>query len=95
VRTVREARERGVAPEGPAAAEVLSGLFGDADRAAVLRSLEAGIEAGAERYRRLVARVRGQYSSPDATEELEWLARALRRRGSGLTGRTVCSHAIP
>jgi hypothetical protein len=44
----------------------------------VLRSLEAGIEAGAEHYRRLVARVRGQDSSPDATEELEWLARALR-----------------
>jgi DNA-binding transcriptional MerR regulator len=78
VRTVAEVREDGVAPEGPAAAEVLSELFGDADRAAVLRSLEAGMEAGAEHYRRLVARVRGQNSSPDATEELEWLARALR-----------------
>ncbi|MGI5484821.1 MerR family transcriptional regulator [Streptomyces lavendofoliae] len=78
VQTVREARERGVAPEGPAAAEVVTELFGDANRAAVLRSLEAGIEAGAERYRRLLARVRGKYASPDATEELEWLARALR-----------------
>ncbi|MFD7087901.1 MerR family transcriptional regulator [Streptomyces sp. NPDC059896] len=76
--SVAEIRERGVAPEGPEAADMLSDLFGDADRAAVLRSLEAGIEAGAERYRRLVARVRGQDSSPDATEELEWLARALR-----------------
>lgn len=78
VQTVAEVRKGGVAPEGPAAAEVLSELFGDADRAAVLRGLEAGIEAGAEHYRRLVARVRGQNSSPDATEELEWLARALR-----------------
>jgi DNA-binding transcriptional MerR regulator len=78
VRTVAEVREDGVAPEGPAAVEVLSELFGDADRAAVLRSLEAGMEAGAEHYRRLVARVRGQNSSPDATEELEWLAQALR-----------------
>ncbi|TPQ16911.1 MerR family transcriptional regulator [Streptomyces sporangiiformans] len=78
VETVAEVRKGGVAPEGPAAAEVLSELFGDADRTAVLRSLEAGIEAGAEHYRRLVARVRGQDSSPDATEELEWLARALR-----------------
>ncbi|MEU8651247.1 MerR family transcriptional regulator [Streptomyces sp. NPDC048737] len=78
VQTVAEARKRGVAPEGPAAAEMLSELFGDADRDAVLHSLEAGIEAEAERYRRLVARVRGQDSSPDATEELEWLARALR-----------------
>jgi DNA-binding transcriptional MerR regulator len=78
VQTVAEVRKGGVAPEGPAAAEVLSELFGDADRAAVLRSLESGIEAGAEHYRRLVARVRGQNSSPDATDELEWLARALR-----------------
>ncbi|GHF33787.1 MerR family transcriptional regulator [Streptomyces griseoluteus] len=78
VQTVAEVRKGGVAPEGPAAAEVLSKLFGDADRVAVLRSLEAGIIAGAEHYRRLVARVRGQNSSPDATEELEWLARALR-----------------
>ncbi|MBF4138113.1 helix-turn-helix domain-containing protein [Streptomyces albidoflavus] len=81
VQTVAEVRKGGVAPEGPTAAEVLSELFGDADRAAVLRSLEAGIEAGAENYRRLVARVRGQESSPDATEELKWLARALRAAG--------------
>lgn len=78
VRTVAEARERGTAPEGAAAAEVLSRLFGDADRTAVLVCLEAGIAAEAERYRRLAARVRGQYASPDATEELAWLARALR-----------------
>ncbi|MER6393777.1 MerR family transcriptional regulator [Streptomyces sp. NPDC001523] len=81
VRTVAEFRKGGVAPEDPAAAELLSELFGDADRAAVLCSLDAGIEAEAERYRRLVARVRGQDSSPDATEELEWLARALRAAG--------------
>ncbi|MDQ0937620.1 helix-turn-helix domain-containing protein [Streptomyces turgidiscabies] len=78
VQTVAVARKGGVAPEGPTAAEVLSELFGDADRTGVLRSLEAGIEAEAEHYRRLVARVRGQNSAPDATEELEWLARALR-----------------
>ncbi|MFD9289218.1 MerR family transcriptional regulator [Streptomyces sp. NPDC060030] len=78
VQTIAEVRTDGVAPEGPAAAEVLSELFGDTDRAAVLHSLEAGIKAGAEHYRRLVACVRGQNSSPDATEELEWLARALR-----------------
>ncbi|GGK25497.1 MerR family transcriptional regulator [Streptomyces camponoticapitis] len=81
VQTVAEVRKRGVDPEDPEAAEKLTELFGDADRAAVLRGLEAGIEAGAERYRRLVARVRGQESSPDATEELEWLARALRAAG--------------
>ncbi len=78
MQTVAEARERGTDPVGPAAAEVLSRLFGDTDRTAVLQCLEAGIAAGVERYRRLAARVRGQYASPDATEELEWLARALR-----------------
>ncbi|MEU2978395.1 MerR family transcriptional regulator [Streptomyces hirsutus] len=78
VQTIAEVRKRGVVPEAPEAAEVLSELFGDADRTAVLRGLEAGIEAGAEHYRRLFARVRGQDSSPDATGELEWLARALR-----------------
>ncbi|MEU8893274.1 MerR family transcriptional regulator [Streptomyces sp. NPDC048442] len=78
VQTVAAARKRGVAPDGPEAAEMLSELFGEADRSAVLRSLEAGIEAGAEHYRRLAARVRGQESAPDATGELEWLARALR-----------------
>ncbi|MFI9753505.1 helix-turn-helix domain-containing protein [Streptomyces collinus] len=79
VQTVAEVRRRGVAPEGPEAAEVLCELFrdGDAERTGALRSLEAGIEAGAEHYRRLVARVRGQDSAPDGTEELEWLARAL------------------
>jgi hypothetical protein len=86
VQTVAEVRKREVAPEGPEAAATLSELFGDADRAAVLHSLEAGIEAGAERYRRLLARVRGQYSSPDATAELEWLARALRAAGQTCTG---------
>ncbi|GGV82797.1 MerR family transcriptional regulator [Streptomyces massasporeus] len=81
VQTVAAARKRGVAPEDPEAGGMLSELFGDTDRAAVLRSLEAGIEAGAERYRTLVARVRGQDASPDATEELEWLARSLRTAG--------------
>jgi DNA-binding transcriptional MerR regulator len=77
VQTVAEVRKRGIAPDEPAAAEVLSKLFGDTDRAAVLLCLEAGVEAGMERYRRLVARVRGQYSSPDASEELKWLTQAL------------------
>ncbi|MGX1267077.1 hypothetical protein [Streptomyces phaeoluteigriseus] len=78
MQTVAEVRARGIAPEGPAAAEVLSELIGDADRAAVLRNLEAGIAAGARHYRRLVACVRGQYASPDASEELRWLLQALR-----------------
>ncbi|MDH6219221.1 hypothetical protein [Streptomyces pseudovenezuelae] len=62
VQTVAAVRERGLAPGTPQAAE----------------TLETGIEARAEDYRRLVARVRGQNSAPDATSELEWLARTLR-----------------
>ncbi|MFE0121516.1 MerR family transcriptional regulator [[Kitasatospora] papulosa] len=81
VQRVAQVRAGGIAPEEPAAADLLSELFGDTDRAAVLVCLEAGIEAGAERYRGLVARVRGQYASPDASGELDWLARALRFGG--------------
>jgi DNA-binding transcriptional MerR regulator len=81
VNTVAEARERGIDPEAPAGQDIVVELFGEADRADVLRCLLAGIEAGAERYRRLVARVRGQRSAPDATGELQWLALALRGVG--------------
>jgi DNA-binding transcriptional MerR regulator len=75
---VAQAREKGAGPDAAAAAELISTTFGDADLSAVLASLEAGIDAGAERYRRLVGRVRGKHSAPDATEELRWLATALR-----------------
>lgn len=75
---VAQVREKGVGPDTAAAAEFISTTFGDADLRAVLASLEAGLDAGAERYRRLVGRVRGTRSAPDATEELRWLATALR-----------------
>ena len=78
VNRVAQVRGEGVAPDGPRAAELVSALFGDAEPDAVLRALEAGIEAGAERYRLLVGRVKGQRKAPDATEELLWLASALR-----------------
>jgi DNA-binding transcriptional MerR regulator len=78
VETVATARQDGMSPDSPDAAAVVAGMFSAADRATVLTSLEAGLEAGAERYRRLVARVRGQRSAPDATAELLWLAAAIR-----------------
>ncbi|MEV6715238.1 MerR family transcriptional regulator [Lentzea sp. NPDC051208] len=87
VNEVARAREEGIAPDDPAAAELISAMFGDADPRAVLVSLEAGIEAGAERYRGLVGRVRGQRTAPDATEELRWLATALRMVSEGRTAR--------
>ena len=79
VNTVAEARKGGINPTDPAAADLVADMFGNADLAAALAGLEAGIEAGAEHYRGLVSRVRGQRSAPDATEELRWLATALRR----------------
>ncbi|GGN15859.1 MerR family transcriptional regulator [Lentzea pudingi] len=78
VNNVAEAREKGIDPGDPGAAELISTMFRDADLSAVLASLEAGIDAGAERYRRLVSRVRGGHTVPDATEDLRWLATALR-----------------
>lgn len=78
VNTVARAREEGIGPGDPGATELISTMFGNADLSAVLVSLEAGIDAGAERYRRLVGRVRGREGAPDATEELHWLATALR-----------------
>jgi len=78
VNTVAKAREEGINPDDPSAEELISTMFGDADLNAVLASLEAGIDAGAERYRGLVSRVQGRYGAPDAAEELRWLATALR-----------------
>ena len=77
VQVAGAARSRGVDPLGPDGAAVLADLFGAADRAAVLRSLRAGMRAEAQRYRRLVAIVRGHEPQPAHTEELHWLERAL------------------
>jgi hypothetical protein len=57
---------------------VLTELFRDADRAAVLESLEAGLDAGAERYRELLRVVRGHQPQPSRAEDYTWLAQALR-----------------
>ncbi|NLU72741.1 MerR family transcriptional regulator [Streptomyces sp. HNM0575] len=82
VAVVAEARERGVDPEGPDAAGVLTELFRDADRAEVLEALEAGLDAGAERFRELFLTVRGR-EPRSHTEDHEWLRRALRAESQG------------
>ncbi|SDF42533.1 DNA-binding transcriptional regulator, MerR family [Lentzea fradiae] len=86
VQDVAEARSRGTEPGDPAAAELVAACFPDADLSAVLRSVEAGIAAGAERYRSLVGRVQGRRAAPEATEELHWLAEALRAAVDRETG---------
>ena len=91
VNSVAEARDNGISPDEPAAADLIATTFGIADLTAVLASLEAGIDADAERYRGLVSRVRGERGAPDATEELRWLATAIR----GLPGAHGRSRAQP
>jgi DNA-binding transcriptional MerR regulator len=86
VEAVDGARRAGARPDGPAAAELVADLFGTADLTAVLRSLEAGIEADADRYFRLVAGVRGQHRVPDSSDHLHWLATALRVAAAGAAG---------
>lgn len=78
VHAVAEARGRGVEPEGPDAAEVLTELFRDADRAEVLEALEAGLDAGAERFRELFHTVRGHEGRESRAEDYAWLRHALR-----------------
>jgi len=77
---VAEARSRGTTPDSREAAELLSRHFRTADHPAVRQSVEAGLQAEAERYRRLVAAVRGEPTSPDATADLMWLSQALDSR---------------
>lgn len=78
VSTVADARGRGVEPEGPDAAGVLAELFRDADRADVLEALEAGLDAGAERFRELFHTVRGNDRHESRSEDYAWLRHALR-----------------
>ncbi len=50
VETVAEARQGGLQPDEPAAAELVSRMFAGTELASVLASLEAGIEANVEQY---------------------------------------------
>ncbi|MFJ1806039.1 MULTISPECIES: MerR family transcriptional regulator [unclassified Streptomyces] len=73
-----EALQKGVRPGDPAAEEVLRGLLGDADRAAVLDRLTAASDERVARYRRLAAIVNGIGSQPSYDEEFLWVVAALR-----------------
>ncbi|MER5531586.1 MerR family transcriptional regulator [Streptomyces sp. NPDC002677] len=76
---VGEARRRGVAPETPEADEVLRGLLGDADPAAVLKRLDTAFDYRLARYRELLCVLKGQPLTVYA-EEFAWAAAALRAR---------------
>ncbi|MEU0335504.1 MerR family transcriptional regulator [Streptomyces sp. NPDC006193] len=77
VELVAPVRERGVDPAGPAAEEVLSELFGDADRVDVLERMTAGFDERVARYRELLALVNRQPMPPHA-EDFAWVVAALR-----------------
>ena len=81
VNEIAELRAGGVDPATPAAARLAADKFRNEDLDAVRKCLRAGIEANADRYRILVARVRGHRTAPDATRELQWLATALQTAG--------------
>ncbi|MDG9711566.1 MerR family transcriptional regulator [Streptomyces sp. DH10] len=71
------ARERGIAPDSPEAAQVLRELLGDADPATVLERLRSHATNRVGRYRELLAVVKG--TGPDAAyrEEFAWVVAAL------------------
>ncbi len=78
---VGQARENGVRPDSPEAAEVVARLLGDMDaggRAAVRQRLEAGLFAEAERYRHLMAVINGREPKPSHADDFAWLLAALR-----------------
>ncbi|MFI1357786.1 MerR family transcriptional regulator [Streptomyces sp. NPDC020898] len=80
IKLAAEARERGVAPDAPEAAEILRDLLGDADPADVLARLESPTNDAAARYRELLLAVKGQESGAAHREEFAWVTAALRAR---------------
>lgn len=83
VQLAGEALRREIAPEAPEADELLAGLLGDADRAEVLRRLEAGTNLRLVRYRELSAIVNGLEPQSSYEEEFAWVVAALRARTAG------------
>lgn len=73
-----EALREDVAPDAPEADEVLRGLLGDADRAAVLERLTAASNERVARYRQLSAVVNGLGRQPAYEEGFAWVVAALR-----------------
>ncbi|MEU6353409.1 MerR family transcriptional regulator [Streptomyces sp. NPDC047072] len=78
------AREDGVVPGAPEAGPVLDELFGpDADRAVVLERLESAFHTEANRYRRLIAVLKGHEPGTMHAEDVAWVVAALRARTDG------------
>ncbi|MFC9915256.1 MerR family transcriptional regulator [Streptomyces sp. NPDC059862] len=78
VQLAGEALRKGVAPDAPEADDILRGLLGNADRAAVLERLTAASNVRVARYRELSAVVNGLERRPAHEEEFSWVVAALR-----------------
>ncbi|MFJ3338543.1 MerR family transcriptional regulator [Streptomyces sp. NPDC086766] len=81
VQLAGDALRQGVAPGSPEAEEVLRGLLGNADRAAVLECLTAAANERVARYRQLSAVLNGLGPQPSHEEEFSWVVAALRSCG--------------
>ena len=78
-----DAVERGVAPDSLDAAEVLSGLLGDADPATVLARLRSHATHRVSRYRELFALVKGTGPEAAYRAEFAWVVAALEAPTAG------------
>ena len=83
-RTVGAALREGIAPDSPAAAEVVDRLLDHpgperraAVRARIRAQLDAGIDGRLERYRRLLAILQDQQPPTPRTAAWSWLADAI------------------
>lgn len=77
---VGQARQRGVAPDSPEAAQVVARLLAGADaarRAYIRERLAAGVDSQSDRYHELLAVINGKQSRPSHAPDLEWLIAAM------------------
>jgi hypothetical protein len=77
---VDQARQRGVTPDSPEAAQVVDSLLGGADaarRAYVRERLKAGVDSQSDRYHQLLAVINGRPSRASHAPDLEWLLAAI------------------
>ncbi|MFD7404575.1 MerR family transcriptional regulator [Streptomyces sp. NPDC059866] len=78
VQLAGEALRKGISPDAPEADDILRGLLGNADRAAVLERLTAASNARVARYRELSAVLNGLERQSAHEEEFTWVVAALR-----------------
>jgi DNA-binding transcriptional MerR regulator len=77
---VGDARQRGVAPDSPEAAQVVDQMLGGADaarRAYIRERLEAGVASKSDRYHELLAVLNGEQARPSRIPDLRWLMAAI------------------